>query len=152
MGHQDYEMEVFGKHLQFDFRLYNRVFLSLAWPGFDLQHFIAQTVMDGCRHGCTSRSVLFAVPLSTDVHCCPICEVQEAPSEGFIMRQRAVWRETDRLHITAPCAAAAPDKPLTHVAWILAAMFLYPTSTKSQWHLWFNMGGIQCYTSVMVRR
>lgn len=43
-------MKVFGKHVQFDFRLdfrlYNRVFRSLAWPGFDLRHFIAQPVMD----------------------------------------------------------------------------------------------------------
>lgn len=31
--------------------------------------------------------------------------------EGFIMNQRAVGRETDRLHRTAPCAASdAPDK------------------------------------------
>lgn len=41
-----------------------------SWPGM-----LHSADGDG-----TSQFVLFAGPLSTNVHCCPICELKEAPS------------------------------------------------------------------------
>lgn len=59
----------FGEHVQVPFRLSKRARresgVSAVWPGM-LQ--------------CVSQLVLFAGPVSTNVHCCPICEVKEAPS------------------------------------------------------------------------